>query len=342
MKQLFTLPLAIFVAAHVLAQDPLSADDINTTIGTQFEYHATFPLEPGESGTDQIWDFSNMTNQSQVNVEIQSMQSTGVESNFPDANIQWVQNFGVSSSFYALQPDSLSYYGQYEDGGYQLIYSDPNTLIRFPASIDDSFQDSFVSDYITTGGTGHIEGSYTATVDGKGTLIMPWGEVQNAYRLTAFDNHTEDFNAGPTVYAGMYSGTVTQWFAAGYPGALLTITSGTLSVPEINFTQDNNSTSFLGNFTFVGIDEVEIVKELKVWPVPAGDELNISFENQSSGDIQLSLFDITGKNLLQWTSMQTSGITYSSKLNVSHLSPGYYLLQLRSDRGIQGVKISVE
>lgn len=342
MKQFFILSIAILIAANVFAQAPLTAEDITTTIGTQFEYYATFPVEPGESGADQTWDFSNMTTQSQKNVEIQSMESTGVEFNFPDANIQWVQNFGVSSTFYALQPDSLSFYGQYEDGGYQLMYSDPNTLIRFPASLDVAFLDTYVSDYITTGGTGHIEGSYNATVDGNGTLIMPWGEVQNAYRVTANDTHTEDFDVGPTVYAATYTGTNTQWFAAGYPGALLTVTSGTLSVPELNLTQDNNSTSFLGNFTFVGIDEVEIVKELRVWPVPAIDELNISFENQSSDDIQLALFSISGKKLLKWTTKHTNGVNYSSKIDVSNLSPGFYLLQLQSEKGVQGVKVSVQ
>ena len=310
MKNLLALSLIVFLTANVLGQAPLNADDITTTIGTQFSYYGTIPQEPGDPGTDQTWDFSNMTVQVQQSIEIQDMESTGVESNFPDANVQWVRNLGVSSFFYALNSDSLAYYGEYEDGGYQLIYEDPTTFIRFPATVGNTFEDTFVSNYVINGGSSHVEGTFNGEVDGVGTLIMPWGEVQNAYRVSAFDNHTEDFDAGPATYAATYTGTSTQWFAAGYPGPLLTITSGVLTVPELNFTQDQNVTTFLGDFTFVGIDEVEIVKQLNVWPVPAKDELNLSFENQSSEPIQLSLFDVGGKKLLQWTAKPTDGFKY--------------------------------
>jgi len=71
-------------------------------------------------------------------------------------------------------------------------------------------------------------------------------------------------------------------------------------------------------------------KAVSVFPTPARDELNIQFTTAEYNNVSAEIFTISGKKVL---TKQLNGISENStKLNVSNLAVGTYILRLTSDK----------
>jgi hypothetical protein len=93
----------------------------------------------------------------------------------------------------------------------------------------------------------------------------------------------------------------------------------------------SNVTAFLTT----GISDTQLSNFL-VSPNPAANELNVDFgKNLSSLD--MSICDVTGKQILANSYSNVS----SAKLDVSSLANGYYIIKLRSDKGVAQRKIII-
>jgi len=71
-------------------------------------------------------------------------------------------------------------------------------------------------------------------------------------------------------------------------------------------------------------------------PNPAADELNVDF-GKNIGTLNISICDVTGKQILESNYSNLS----STKLDVSALANGYYIIRLRSDKGVAQRKIII-
>ena len=76
----------------------------------------------------------------------------------------------------------------------------------------------------------------------------------------------------------------------------------------------------------VGISEAEKWNGIKLWPNPATDQLNISYNASSNATQTISIMDITGKTLLQ-ESFTSGGVDYTKTIDVSSLPTGVYLMR---------------
>lgn len=335
---LFTV-LASFTFA-VKAQEPFTSDDILTTIGTNFTMYSTTPQEPGESGNDQTWDYSNMLFSTTNTVEIVEFGSSNPNAVYPEANYIFSYNDEAVFDYYNISDSAFDYYGQFQPNGLEMFYSDPMTYINFPMNYEDVMENEFVVNYTIPGVTGDINGTYNAVVDGYGVLKLPWGDI-DAYKITAEVSQTEVFTNANGTYNGFFSGVSTIWFAVGFPGPVMFINDGMLSVPELNIEQPQNVTSYMGDFDFVGVDEIEIVNDLRVFPNPASDYCNISFSKTSSEPVSMELYDIRGRKLKAISGIGSGTGDFNHRIDVQDIPAGYYLLLLKSEKGQQGLKIAV-
>jgi hypothetical protein len=102
----------------------------------------------------------------------------------------------------------------------------------------------------------------------------------------------------------------------------------------------NNLITDFGIFPIVTAEQLDVnVKELSkgdltlssAFPNPAKDEVNINFELKQSGNVEIALFDVTGKlvNTLQLTNLQAG--SQSSKMDISALNAGIYMYSIKSN-----------
>ncbi len=69
--------------------------------------------------------------------------------------------------------------------------------------------------------------------------------------------------------------------------------------------------------------------EASVYPNPVQNQLNISFENSNISPVNLTLFDASGRVVLQKTKIEINAS--DTRLDVSHLKNGLYLLKITFD-----------
>lgn len=83
----------------------------------------------------------------------------------------------------------------------------------------------------------------------------------------------------------------------------------------------------------LSIEDVSAVKNLKLHPNPFKDELHLSSDNHTIKEV--SIIDITGKLIKTITNI--SATTY--QLDASYLTTGNYLIQIKTDEGVEVHKV---
>ena len=341
MKNLYLFVLALWITHMTNAQEPMNASDLNTTIGTQFEQYSVMGDFIGSPGTDQIWDFSNLLPEVDVTVSTFEYGITGGETHFPNANSVWSFDSDSFFWFYQIDDQGFSYHGSYEEGGIVISYPDPSVHCAFPVVMGEAFEDTFTFQSIGDEGPGTATGMYSAEVDGHGVLQLPWGDIPACYRVHGTQTQEQEVEVQGITTTAYYDGTFTSFFAPGYPGPLLQVRSGELTIPEVNFSQSQSITTYLGSFEFLGVDEVEIVQDLKVFPNPSHGQFSLTFENKVNRNISLEVLDIQGRLVYSQAAIGSGFGSARQEIDLGDLTPGFYLLRLSDGVRFQGRKVQV-
>jgi len=90
--------------------------------------------------------------------------------------------------------------------------------------------------------------------------------------------------------------------------------------------------------TTLGIEKVENINNLSVYPNPVKDRLNIAFNTSTPDDYSITIYSVTGQAIYNESLPNFIG-EYSNKLNISNFAQGVYLLQIKSSKGIITRKI---
>jgi hypothetical protein len=193
MKRYLVSMAAIAMAATAVAQlvaqpqqpqityagHALTAGDVHKTLTVKF-------CDPQSEGANQVWDYSAATISNEPPFE-ESL-ATGTDGK----NIAVGNTQGVSFSF-NVTPQGNEYWG-YKHGNHSMVFDQPILKTRFPQAYLDQHSGEFSGRYIYTDAnitnivTMTINGTYSTTVDGYGTIILPGGKVfKDVLRVKTYD-----------------------------------------------------------------------------------------------------------------------------------------------------------
>lgn len=197
-------------------------------------------------------------------------------------------------------------------------YDDPELILSLNAGYGD--QDSSVSFFgipvPTIGYFGQtIQRKYT--VDGWGTLILPYGTfsvLRIKYEVLTSDTiYSEGLGFGYTIHRPMSEEY--HWMAKGMDIPLLTISK----------TGMMHSATFRDSIFYTGLQQnsIALVSTVKVFPNPFSGEVLISHQGCPGDFWVFRLLDISGQELI-------CGISdaQSESLDISYLSPGIYMVEI--------------
>jgi len=122
----------------------------------------------------------------------------------------------------------------------------------------------------------------------------------------------------------------------------LTITTESGCTNTFSVNLNLGSGGFTGNpvYQLLNSTAIEADKELEVkaFPNPVKELLNVHIQSAPSGRYQLHLFGLDGR-LYQSESRNLSSGDYTWQVETAGLAPGMYLLRLQSAEGIQAIKV---
>ena len=166
-----------------------------------------------------------------------------------------------------------------------------------------------------------LTGSISYEVDAYGSITTPFGSYAEALRVNSIE--TEDQEYVPGVYISTIY-TTYMWYVENYPVPILIIEQSESyffgELDEVTY-----SLTYLSSYNGValGVDELAEKKDLKIYPNPTSDF--ITFEFDYKGISELKILTLDGKNV------QTQLIQSATKVDVSDLSPGYYIAEIIVD-----------
>jgi hypothetical protein len=347
MKQtlLFLLAFTVVLSLSGYTQITITSADL-PTIGLQVirAVDDITPVSPGDPGTNQVWDFSNLIATKFDTTFYLPADGTPNIQNYPDAEVA-VRHFNGNlppywdyeyarydnqGMRYVGDEDMLTIFGDYTMSVH--ISCNPNPLgLKLPFTYGDSYtQETTYEWHMATRNAGVLMDSIkqishmeiTTVGDASGIVSTPYGSYQ-ALRVKdeivsqdSVFNWTSNQWVFDRVELNNYSNY--KWYTNDYY--------------EIgNFTIDadkGNSMTFFKSETVVGVPGLPESNDNFIYPNPADDQITVSSTYPVNN---IEIYDFAGHLLLQ--------DNYNTSLNISSLAPGLFIVKVTTARGISYNKL---
>lgn len=215
--------------------------------------------------------------------------------------------------------------GENQMHGFQISYSTVGTNQYCPASQD-----------ITSEGIFEIsDGSGDAPY--RNNSICTWNIKPTGMHRCYFSFPMLRFGEGD--FVEIYDATTTpntllyRYDNRNYPAQdVLTLQYGKLKVRFVADNWDVNDGFLMTVQTVTAVNDYSGISDLKVFPNPATDQLNINFVVENGTSINCKILDVTGK-LLYNKQMESEGGLVEQSVNVSDFAKGIYFLRIETSKG---------
>ncbi len=311
------------VMSSVVAQPIVTADGAMPFLGYSYtEITASTYMDHPGTGANMVWDYSGLEESFQLYFTWTAIPNQQQQDTWPNAQFY---RGGDSNKYFSVSPEGVYLQGQQHLLS-QLIYQDPELVVKFPMNFGDSWSDEWAA---TQTGNGTRVGKRQALVSGYGTLIMPWGEVNDVLRVDMVDSLV--IRIDPTAEPYLLLDTVSQYFKNGYQWWLLEERNSTLvfmGSPTQTLTvkyMDALSTSLVG-------DARSEQEGLLLFPNPVDDHLYVRV-TRSYANATVEVLDATGRSVLQERIGGTPEEKAVLQFNVQGLAPGHYTVRSRDLAG---------
>jgi hypothetical protein len=337
-----TIPTILIAFTYSVAASQPTLTSANEAIpGITFNYIFidTTGIQPGPSGANQIWDFSNVIPSGIASVQNWvDPSTTPYASSYPgsdicqvvDATGNPIYNYHTRNATFT-QLDGIAY-----DAGLGpniMVYGDPEVIRNFPATINNAWSDTYagtstqVLGPLTT--TTYRYGYYEYVVDGYGTLITPSATYPNVLRMRLHQEFTDStvYSGAPlpTVLAQHYS-TTYFWASTDAGDRLYQFYIGYDTLVSTGSTTNFVSASYLDLST--GIQPLpDSPIHVSAFPNPASDAMDIQISSTFQGTCRIELIEITGRRVLA-ESRTVFECANLQRIDVSNVASGTYLLKL--------------
>lgn len=342
MKNLILTSVLMLLTIGLLAQTSLTYDNNALRKGDSFTFRAIQSPDPGNAGSNQIWDFSL------IQYTDKDMVSTLQDAPIPKMTAVGDYNLSLSENGYDYFINSSE--NKLEELGYMnaekkitLIYSDPVIKMKYPFSYGDQFTDHFIgiANYNETY-TIDFFGDCQVSADAFGTLILPDKILDNTLRVKSVKKGLQINMCGTAdVNIVRYS-----WYAKGYRYPVLSISTtenkfntGATEIIKTAFTNtqqpNEKSTVATSNIPDKLIENADVKVVLS--PNPFSDKLIFNYILPTQLPVSIELYDMAGKHSgwLVENQLQPEGL-HTGELDAATygLKQGVYFMRFAFDKQV--------
>ncbi len=330
--------MLLFMASLVFSQPTITHNGNAPQIGdVHYFSNSEEMLDPGPSGANQSWDYSVMNVISTGQATIMNPNNTPFASDFPECNQVFHYDGTSTYIYYELTQGMINHYGDGFDEDPPLIiyFSDPDKEIEFPFSFNDSFTDDYFSSYVYEGMTTHRRCTSTVTADAWGSVTTPHNTYDNVLRIKTFKTTTDSvWFEGIYVYATTTTLSHYAWHTA----------SSHTPVMVVGIIESDFGTSYANHYTTSSqhvFNPSAGISNLQVSPNPASDHMQVSFEASEISPVQISVIDITGKEILRNTYLPGIVGNQESTIQLNDIDAGLYFVKINNSTKTVSKKIMI-
>jgi hypothetical protein len=291
-------------------------------------------ITAGDGGANQIWDYSAAALNGKTNTL--NYQSTDGKTFAVLQDGDLVVNHSVSEKgklYYGLQSENA-----------RIEFDQPLTELPYPFRYQSQVSGDLKGNYtdLKSGKAERIDGTYSVTADGYGTLILPNGiTLSNVLRITYVKDYTQDLsNAAYRITVKNY-----LYYAAESRYPVLQIkdakTSCDCGCNHNELTAAYNADVTPQTAPKQKIETQNLVAELlyTVYPNPTDKEIHIDYDILANAKVKISLLDFSGKKVKSILNTKQELGAYSAVANVESLPSGNYILEIQVNDKVYTEKI---
>ncbi len=174
------------------------------------------------------------------------------------------------------------------------------------------------------------------TADAFGSLTTPAGTYPNTLRTKTYEITSDSAFIGTTFVFAQYDTTTTySWIQNSQDAHLMEI--------DLDHTGAVKKAQYLQSFSNGVATINQPSASFNLFPNPTSDMTYLTYENKTSGLVNLQLIDVTGKQITILINEQQGVGTQKLAINTAalHLPKGLYFLQLNSNNSLQTIKLSI-
>lgn len=276
---------------------------------------------PGQGGPNQTFDFSSATSSVSANLQAVLPATTPDGASFTNADICLENTTANNYDYYVANGTQFSRAGVAIPAANQIIpYSDPEDVLRYPFTLNDSFVDALASTYVSNGVTFVRAGNVTVTADAYGTLILPYGTFNNVLRVRVQEDYTDSFMGNPTLN---YTSDIYNFHLPG------------THIPLMNRGSFNSGfgTTEFGSFAAAGtVANVEAFlanASFFMYPNPATDYVQIHYSLAQKAQVSVQILNLQGQEVISRDFGSLPQGSHEFQLDLQGFAAGIYLLDLR-------------
>lgn len=327
------LPFALLLISATAIAQPTITSSSNPVNGSSFTYYICDSVGPGASGPNVTWDYSNLNSTSNLDQTYKNCPfaecDTFAGSNMTNANDT------TAGQYFIANANKFAWNGERPAGGPRFKYTDERDIRRYPFTMNDTYTDTHLSTFSSVGYPWQRKGEVTVTADAYGTLELPNYTHTNVLRMHYVDMMADSALEFPMTTS--YIRDVYEWWVPGQKEYLLHVEQLMILPSMLGFDTTTITTIIYTNQFPASVNEIANNGDVKVYPVPANEVLNISVDNHEVNSIEL--IDIVGKSIavVQGT---TGKNNYT--INTSAIPTGMYIIRINTNDGMITRKVEVQ
>lgn len=238
---------------------------------------------------------------------------------FPGTTVKFDDGNG-NAIFYKSSATQLEITGAGISGATLKFSADNAIFLKFPTAFSNTYNDTARGTFSNGTVSGLFKGTIVTTADATGTLLLGGDSYPNILRIKTVQSYNL-YQSSDTNY--LFSiGTLTSTIYTYYDNVnrypLFTTTTATIVVPLLSINQTTNAAVRQINPTLNSVNAIK--NDIKVYPNPVQDNLFIAGDLGNYSEVRI--YSLDGKFV--------KSTNISSKLDLSKLSAGNYILELRS------------
>jgi len=289
----------------------------------------------GNSGANQVWDFSNAKENGTQTIDYNAN---------PTANNNAGKSFacllgGKTTKFHSVSNKEKLYHGL-STGNAKIEFEKPIVEMAFPFQYQSQISGEMKGTYTTlpSGKIETIDGNYSVTADGWGTLILPNGvTLNNVLRVVYVKDYSQtmgDINYYITVKHYLYYAAESRYPVLQVNEAKTTCDcackfNDLTALYNPNVVPNNKPTPQVMPETPQVTPEIVSNFNYTLYPNPAKTELRVDYNVLADSKIKISIIDIAGKKVKTIVNTKQELGAYSIVTDVDRLTDGVYVLEIQ-------------
>lgn len=326
MKKLVLTSVFILILGFLSqAQFLMNSSSHMLRAGDEHYFNITNNADPGAKGASITWDFSMLQNQTTLTSYMYSAYNTANSVDIPEANTV-LEEFDVKFYFRASD-EIIEQYGTVSQNNTITKYDKPFVKMVFPFNYGDTYSGDFSG---TVEGANNYKTNFTGTyfleADAYGTLILPGNiHYKNVFRIKTIKE--ECFNNNSTCNCSTIS---YKWYSENLRYPLLTIiqnqsSNGTKTIRTAYYSKAENKSDDLNQNMKFFSENIEA----QIYPNPFKDEFNLDYTITKDNDVQIEIYDNTGKKVESIQKLNQKAGSYTETINSDNIGNQLGMFHIR-------------